>query len=42
VLTRQAARKAMTKVTIAPITSTIKGLSSEDPSDGPTASITTA
>ncbi|MEO7070956.1 MAG: type II toxin-antitoxin system PemK/MazF family toxin [Nostocoides sp.] len=29
VLTRQAARGAMTKVTIAPITSTIKGLSSE-------------
>jgi len=31
VLTRQAARTAMTKVTIAPITSTIKGLSSEVP-----------
>jgi mRNA interferase MazF len=29
VLTRQAARGSMTKVTIAPITSTIKGLSSE-------------
>lgn len=29
VLTRGAARAAMTKVTIAPITSTIKGLSSE-------------
>lgn len=29
VLTREAARGAMTKVTIAPITSTIKGLSSE-------------
>src|SRR5690348_13797209 len=31
VLTREAARAAMTKVTIAPITSTIKGLSSEVP-----------
>ena len=31
VLTRGAARGAMTKVTIAPITSTIKGLSSEVP-----------
>ena len=31
VLTRQAARAAMTKVTIAPITSTAKGLSSEVP-----------
>ncbi|WP_167148869.1 type II toxin-antitoxin system PemK/MazF family toxin [Actinomyces sp. ZJ308] len=29
VLTRQAARASMTKVTVAPITSTIKGLSSE-------------
>lgn len=29
VLTRDAARTAMTKVTVAPITSTIKGLSSE-------------
>lgn len=29
VLTREAARGAMTKVTLAPITSTIKGLSSE-------------
>jgi mRNA interferase MazF len=29
VLTRDAARPAMTKVTVAPITSTIKGLSSE-------------
>jgi mRNA interferase MazF len=29
VLTRQAARRAMTKVTVAPITSRIKGLSSE-------------
>lgn len=29
VLTRQAARSAMTKVTVAPITSTVKGLSSE-------------
>ena len=29
VLTRQAARAAMTKVTVAPITSTAKGLSSE-------------
>lgn len=29
VLTREAARAAMTKVTIAPITATIKGLSSE-------------
>lgn len=29
VLTREAARSAMTKVTVAPITSTIKGLSSE-------------
>lgn len=29
VLTRQAARAAMTKVTVAPITSTVKGLSSE-------------
>ena len=29
VLTRDAARGAMTKVTIAPITSTVKGLSSE-------------
>lgn len=29
VLTREAARTAMTKVTVAPITSTIKGLSSE-------------
>ena len=31
VLTREAARAAMTKVTTAPITSTIKGLSSEVP-----------
>jgi len=31
VLTRQAARAAMTKVTIAPITSTAKGLTSEVP-----------
>jgi len=31
VLTRDAARTAMTKVTVAPITSTIKGLSSEVP-----------
>ncbi len=31
VLTRAAARGAMTKVTIAPITSTVKGLSSEVP-----------
>lgn len=31
VLTREAARAAMTKVTIAPITSTVKGLSSEVP-----------
>ncbi|HET7397547.1 MAG TPA: type II toxin-antitoxin system PemK/MazF family toxin [Intrasporangium sp.] len=31
VLTRQAARVAMTKVTVAPITGTIKGLSSEVP-----------
>ncbi len=29
ILTREAARGAMTKVTLAPITSTIKGLSSE-------------
>lgn len=29
VLTREAARPAMTKVTVAPITSTVKGLSSE-------------
>lgn len=31
VLTREAARAAMTKVTVAPITSTIKGLTSEVP-----------
>ncbi len=31
VLTRDAARPAMTKVTVAPITTTIKGLSSEVP-----------
>lgn len=31
VLTREAARAAMAKVTIAPITSTVKGLSSEVP-----------
>lgn len=31
VLTREAARAAMTKVTVAPITSTVKGLSSEVP-----------
>lgn len=31
VLTRAAARPAMTKVTIAPITTTVKGLSSEVP-----------
>lgn len=31
VLTREAARGAMTKVTLAPITTTIKGLSSEVP-----------
>ena len=31
VLTREAARAAMTKVTIAPISSTVKGLSSEVP-----------
>jgi len=35
VLTREAARGAMTKVTVAPITSTAKGLSSEIPV-GPT------
>ncbi len=29
VLTREAARGAMTKVTVAPVTSTVKGLSSE-------------
>ncbi|MFV8403258.1 type II toxin-antitoxin system PemK/MazF family toxin [Dermabacter hominis] len=29
VLTRDAARSAMTKVTVAPVTSTVKGLSSE-------------
>jgi mRNA interferase MazF len=31
VLTRAAARSSMTKVTVAPITSTVKGLSSEVP-----------
>lgn len=31
VLTRDAARGAMTKVTVAPLTSTVKGLSSEVP-----------
>ena len=31
VLTREAARGAMTKVTVAPITTTVKGLSSEVP-----------
>lgn len=31
VLTREAARSVMTKVTVAPITSTVKGLSSEVP-----------
>ena len=31
VLTRETARAAMTKVTVAPITSTVKGLSSEVP-----------
>nr|WP_279588569.1 type II toxin-antitoxin system PemK/MazF family toxin [Brooklawnia cerclae] len=31
VLTREAARAAMTKVTVAPITSTVKGLNSEVP-----------
>lgn len=31
VLTRQAARDAMSKVTVAPITSTVKGLASELP-----------
>lgn len=31
VLTRDAARSAMTRVTVAPITSTVKGLSSEVP-----------
>lgn len=31
ILTREAARSAMTKVTVAPITSTVKGLSSEVP-----------
>ena len=31
VLTREAARGAMTKVTVAPITSTVRGLSSEVP-----------
>ncbi len=31
VLTRESARSAMTKVTVAPITSTMKGLSSEVP-----------
>ncbi len=37
ILTREAARSAMTKVTIAPLTTTIKGLSSEvrvGPSNG--------
>jgi mRNA interferase MazF len=34
VLTREAARTAMTKVTVAPITSTAKGLSSEVPGNG--------
>ncbi len=33
VLTREAARGAMTKVTVAPITSTVRGLSSELPLD---------
>ncbi len=33
VLTRDAARGAMTKVTVAPITSTVKGLASEVPLD---------
>ena len=33
VLTRDVARAAMTKVTVAPITSTVKGLSSEVPLD---------
>lgn len=33
VLTRDAARGAMTKVTVAPVTSTIKGLCSEVPLD---------
>lgn len=33
VLTREAARAAMTKVTVAPITTTVKGLSSEVPLD---------
>lgn len=33
VLTREAARGVMTKVTVAPITSTVKGLSSEVPLD---------
>lgn len=31
ILTREAARAAMTKVTVAPITTTVKGLSSEVP-----------
>ena len=31
VLTRESARSAMTKVTVAPVTSTVKGLSSEVP-----------
>lgn len=31
ILTRETARAAMTKVTVAPITSTVKGLSSEVP-----------
>ena len=35
ILTRDVAREAMTKVTVAPITSTVKGLSSEVPLGAP-------
>ncbi|WP_317451792.1 type II toxin-antitoxin system PemK/MazF family toxin [Microbacterium sp. NIBRBAC000506063] len=42
ILTRDAARVAMTKVTVAPITSTIKGSAARFHSDGRTVSTTPA
>jgi len=42
VLTREVVRPHLGRVTVAPITSTVRGLSTEVPVGPPTASITTA
>jgi len=42
VLTREVVRPHLSRVTVAPITSTVRGLSTEVPVGPPTASITTA